>query len=230
MKKKNVIFALLVAVASAAELLFAQAAWATVDPAVVDQTFAGKYRAPVKTSIAKAPVAVNEYPDLASLLQSLPGDSAMRGKYPTLRKGVKNWPKQRVPEEALNVKIDSCWICAVKYEHNATGDNDFHLILSNSQTPPFNHVMNMEVSGLPRTGADVARLKSVRARLLSFFQHTPSSGAFLRVPTPIHVRVEGSLYFDGDHSAGGKSDPGPSWAKPKTVWEVHPIYTLKRLD
>ena len=60
----------------------------------------------------------------------------MRSKYPALQKGVKNWPKQREPEEMVNIKIKSCWIRAVKYEHGATGDNDFHLVLSSSPPPP----------------------------------------------------------------------------------------------
>jgi hypothetical protein len=230
MKIKNLILVSIIAAISAADLLFAQAACATADPTVVNQTFAGTYRAPVKTSIAKPPAVLKECPDLSSLLQSLPKDSAMRSKYSALRKGVRNWPKQREPEELVNAKIDSCWICAVKYEHGAKADNDFHLVLSNSPKPPFTTVMNMEVAGLPKTGPDVSRLKSLRATFLSFFKTTPPSGSFTRVSPPIHVQVEGSLYFDGDHNAGGKSDPGPSWAKPKTVWEVHPIYKLTRLN
>jgi hypothetical protein len=46
---------------------------------------------------------------------------------------------------------------------------------------------------------------------------------------PKHVTLEGSLYFDGDHGAGGKSDFGPGWAKPKSVWEIRPIYKITAL-
>ena len=211
-------------------LVFGQAALATADSAVVNQVFAGHYRAPVKTSIAKTSAGVKKHPSVISLLQSLPNDSAMRSKYPALRKGVKNWPPQREPEELINVRVNSCWICAVKYEHGAKGDNDFHLILSNSPTPPFTTVMNVEVAALPKTGPDVSRLKGVRATFLSFFLAIPPTSNFAKVSPPIHVRIEGSLYFDGDHNAGGQKDPGPSWAKPKTVWELHPIYKLTRLN
>ena len=203
---------------------------ATVDQTVVNQRFAGTYRGTVKTALAR-PAPVREYPDLASLLQSLPNDASMRNKYPALRKGVKKWPPQREPEELLNVRVKSCWICAVKYEHGAKGDNDFHLILSNSPTKPFSTVMNMEVAGLPKnSSSDSAKLKDVRQTFLSFFPATPPSGSFTRVQPPIHVAVEGSLYFDGDHNAGGQNEPGPSWAKPKTVWEVHPISKVTRLN
>jgi hypothetical protein len=155
----------------------------------------------------------------------------MRAKYPGLRKGVKkNWPKEREPEEMVNVRINRCWICAMKYEHGAAGDNDFHVILSNSPRRPFTKAMTMEVSALPKSGPDVSRFRSVRTRFLSFFLKTPPSGDFNPPSRPIPVRVEGSLYFDGFHGAGGKSDPGPSWAKPKTAWEIHPVYKLTRLD
>jgi hypothetical protein len=230
MKIKNVVFVAVVVIASAAELLIAQPAWAAVDPADVNQIFTGTYRAPAKTSVAKSAAPLKKYPDLSTLLQSLPKDSAMRAKYPALRKTAKKWPQQRELEEMVNVRIDACWICAVSYEHGVKGDNDFHVILSDSPAPPFTKVMNAEVAGLPETGPDVSRLKAVRKKFLSFFLHTPQPGGFLPPSKPLHVRVEGSLFFDGHHGAGGKSDPGPSWAKPKTVWEVHPIYKLTRLD
>jgi hypothetical protein len=66
---------------------------------------------------------------------------------------------------------------------------------------------------------------------LTFFKTTPPSGSFVHItPAPIHVSIVGSLYFDGDHSAGGKSDPGPAWAKPQSVWEIHPIYKITPLN
>jgi hypothetical protein len=226
MKMKNVRFVVLVAVAWTAGLLIAQPAWSAIDDAVVNQVFAGTYRAPVKTSIAKSPALLKEYPDLSTLLQSLPKDSAMRDKYPALRRKAKKWPKQREPEEMVNVKIDTCWICAVSYERGVDGDNDFHVILSNSPRRPFTKVMNAEVAGLPKNGPDVSRLKTVRRKFLSFFLYTPPPGGFSPPSKPIRVRVEGSLFFDGHHGASGTSDPGPSWAKPRTVWEVHPILQI----
>jgi len=180
------------------------------DPTVVNQTFAGKYRKPVKLAIAK-PAPTREYANVSAVLQSLPKDSAMRSKYPSLRPHIKKWPSQREPEEMLNVKIDNAWICAVKYEHGGTAHNDFHVILSNSPTKPFTSVMNMEVAALPTTPtADSARLKGVRQTFLSFFQSTPPSGAFRAVTPPIHVAVEGSLYFDGEHTAGIRGHLGRS--------------------
>ncbi|MFZ1219806.1 MAG: hypothetical protein WAO00_10960 [Chthoniobacterales bacterium] len=60
--------------------------------------------------------------------------------------------------------------------------------------------------------------------------HHPSGGSFSHLKPPKHVTLEGSLYFDGSHGAGGKTDPGPGWAKAKTVWEIHPVYRLVALN
>ncbi|MEY2564970.1 MAG: hypothetical protein QOH88_3163 [Verrucomicrobiota bacterium] len=118
------------------------------------ERFAGTYRAIPKTSIARngtTVVSVKEYKDLHSLLATLRKDAAMRTKYPGLRQGLrKGWPAQREPEEIRNVRIKSCWIVSAKHEGGATGDRDFHVIVSNSPTD-FSEVMNAEVSALPKT-------------------------------------------------------------------------------
>ena len=45
-------------------------------------------------------------------------------------------------------------------------------------------------------------------------------------PTPIPVRVEGSLFFDMTHATG--TPPGPPTLRPNmpTIWEVHPITSI----
>jgi len=197
------------------------------------ERFAGDYRAVPKTSIARIgtkTASVKQYKDLHSLLVALPKDATMRSKYPGLRRGVKkpNWPSQREPEEIRNVRIKSCWIVSAKHEGGAKGDRDFHVIVSNSPTNS-SEVMNAEISGLPPAGRpDFNKLKSVRALFLSLATNAPTS-SFRHLKPPKHVVLEGSLYFDGAHGAGGKSDPGPGWAKPQSVWEIHPIYKLTSL-
>lgn len=198
------------------------------------ERFAGTYRAIPKTTIAgnaATIVPVKEYASLHALLVTLPSDAAMRSKHPGLRKGVKkpNWPAQREPEEIRNVRIKSCWIVSAKHEGGATGDRDFHVIVSSSPTN-FGEVMNAEVSGLPPAGRpDFNKLKGVRALFLSLATNPPPGSAFGHMNPPKHVILEGSLYFDGAHGAGGTSDPGPGWAKPQSVWEIHPIYKLTAL-
>jgi len=197
------------------------------------ERFAGTYRATPKTSLARnasAVASVKQYKDLHALLVTLPTDAAIRAKYPGLKKGLrKGWPDFREPEEIRNVRIKSCWIVSAKHEGGATGDRDFHVILSQSPTD-FSEVMNAEVSALPKTNtADLNKLKDLRATFLTIATNLPSSGSFTHLTPPKHVTIEGSLYFDGDHGAGGKSDPGPGWAKPQSVWELHPIYQLTAL-
>jgi hypothetical protein len=198
------------------------------------ETFAGDYRAIPKTSIARNGTkiaSVKEYKDLHSLLITLPQDATIRSKYPGLRKGVKkpNWPAQREPEEIRNVRIKSCWIVSAKHEGGPDGDHDFHVVVSNSPTN-FSEVMNAEVSALPKTHtADFDTLRDVRALFLTLSTNPPSS-SFTHLKPPKHVILEGSLYFDGFHGAGKKNDPGPAWAKPQSVWEIHPIYKLTSLN
>ena len=251
MKAQNLVLALFVALISSIQSLSARSiahhTRSTKHPAgstaqsngsAATEPFAGAYRAVPKTSIARngttlAPVT--DYSDLHSLLVTLPKDAAVRSKYPGLRKGVQPGPTQREPEEIKNVRIKSCWLASAKHERQlvngvSKGDNDFHVIVTNSPTD-FSEVMNAEISGLPaKTGSDFNKLRDVRALFLSFFTSTPSSISFARINPPKHVTLEGSLYFDGDHNAGGKTDPGPAWAKPQSVWEIHPIYKITSLN
>jgi hypothetical protein len=194
-------------------------------PALTAEKFLGKYRKGPKTSIARNGAVVappKSYANLHTLLVSLPKDSAMRAKYPALRQHVAKWPKTRLPEETRNVQIRSCWIVSAKHEAGADGDRDFHVVISNSPTN-FKEVMNAEVSALPKPkNADSAQLRNLRAAFLGLATNPPGS-AFAHLNPPKHVLIEGSLYFDGDHNAGGDSDPGPARAKPKSVWEIHPV-------
>ena len=195
------------------------------------ENFAGKYRKGPKTSIARKGtkiVWIKQSKDLHSLLITLPKDAAFRAQYPALRKGIKKWPATREPEETRNVRIKSCWIVSAKHEGAEGGDRDFHVVISQSPTN-FHEVMNVEVSALPKpANADSAGLREVRSLLLTLADKPPPGG-FAKMTPPKHVLLEGSLYFDGDHDAGGKKDPGPSWAKPKTVWEIHPVTKIKVL-
>lgn len=196
------------------------------------ERFAGTYRATPKTSLARngATVAsVKQYKDLHALLVTLPTDVAMRSKYSGLKKGLrKGWPDQREPEEIRNVRIKSCWIVSAKHEGGTKGDRDFHVILSNSPTD-FSEVMNAEVSALPKIqNPDSSKLKDLRVQFLSLATNPPGE-SFKPLKPPKHVTIEGSLYFDGEHGAGGPKDPGPKWAKPQSVFEIHPVYELTAL-
>jgi hypothetical protein len=91
--------------------------------------------------------------------------------------------------------------------------------------------MNIEVSGLPDTSdIDYPQLLAVRELFLNLLSTVTITSSFKFVNPPIKVDLRGSLFFDGQHGAGCKACPGPQWAKPQSVWEVHPIYSITRID
>ncbi len=220
-------------------VLLGLAAWgapALHGPDYLDLTFKGHYRNRPKTSIARgnnhgAILDPVHYADLADLVATLPADSAMRQKYPAMNQKKSGFPQKREPEELKNVEVD-CWIVAVKFEDgrgNKKGDDDFHVILSNAADPHAATFMSSEISGLPPSGADLDTLKEARKDFLQIISGTSFRGGFVRVKPPKKVEIRGSLFFDGDHEAGCAACPGPSWAKPQTAWEIHPIYSMKEI-
>ncbi len=209
---------------------------AITGPGFLDLAFRGHYRNVPKTSVARensggAILDPVHYADLADLVASLPSDSTMRQKYPALDQKQSGFPQTREPEEMKNVEVD-CWIVAVKFEDGRgkkKGDDDFHVILSNAADPQAATFMSSEISGLPTSGKDLDTLREARKDFLQIISGTSFRGGFARVKPPRKVEIRGSLFFDGDHEAGCTACPGPSWAKPQTVWEIHPIYSMKEI-
>jgi len=195
------------------------------------ESFVGTDRALPKTKPATASPRTVELADLLSEFK--PGqaksDSNMRNHHtPTM---VKDWDFDRVAEEEDNVTVEG-WIVATKKE----SDNDFHVILAaeadlaDQPNPDRWKLMNVEVTGLPPTGAPRrADLASVRNEFKNFFVPTvpDSETSSYTMLQPVHVRITGSLFFDVDHPAGAVG-PGP--LKPKTAWEIHPITSLEFLS
>ncbi len=190
--------------------------------------FEGHYRKPVKTSVATGPTKA--FVDLDALLGSLEADSQMRAKYKLKPRTIAQkahpgtgpvGPQKRFPEENKNVSVP-CWVCAVKYETGKSGDNDFHVILGDAKKPK--KYMTAEVSGLPAGGPALATLRGARRQLVSLFPTTKLATKYYQPTPPIKVHVKGSLHFDGDHSAG---KIGPKGMNPQTVWEIHPVTSIK---
>jgi hypothetical protein len=44
---------------------------------------------------------------------------------------------------------------------------------------------------------------------------------------PVHVRITGSLFWDGEHA---NQHVGPEGLQPDTAWEIHPIKDLTVLS
>ena len=134
-------------------------------------------------------------------------------------------PPSRLVEEMQNVEVPA-YIVAVKPGED---DHDLHVIISNRTRGARRHFMNVEVSGLPRDHVHEADFARVRAEIRALLPEvdTGGGGSYIPINPPARVLIQGSLFFDGDHGAGCGNCPGPSWAKPTTVWEVHPVYSIR---
>ena len=195
----------------------------------LDEKFEGTYRKTSKTSIVRNKTTLkisspHIFANVGELLDFTLPDVDMKEKYSDLK--VKTTNKRRKTEELYNVEV-VCWIHGVKYEGGTDGDRDFHIIIGDdediNEAKPF---MNAEISGLPSSGKNLQPLHDVRKQFLDMFSSYNFNTEFEHIDPPVKVRLRGSLFFDGAHGHSCASCPGPSWAKPKTVWEIHPIYSV----
>ena len=186
--------------------------------------FKGSSRKASKLSISDA--KMEKFSDLADLIATLPTDKVM------LTKGIsKNDPaSKRVAEEDRNVRVD-----AYLYAASREDDNDYHFIVGRDPDAGGKEVyMNMELSGLPPASAKSrAALEKARDAFKAFFTkhfagNLPGTSYDFYDP-PIHIEVEGSLFWDATHGAPKDSKPGPQSLRAKipNVWEVHPISKIK---
>ena len=204
----------------------------TIVPQVhLDESFNGHYREYSKTSIVRSVPSlhisrVRKYGTLDSLFMFLPKDVWMRDKYPILRMGNKDGPPNRVHEELFNVEVVG-WVHAAKYEGSSDGDRDFHVILGNDSDLNVATFMNIEISGLPPENSNnYETLRNARKDFLDIFSDYNFNNTFKQVDLPRKVKIRGSIFFDGAHNHSCEKCPGPSYAKPGTVWEIHPIYSI----
>jgi|SRR5665213_2849413 len=194
------------------------------------EIFCGTYREVPKTSFNTAPDGTFAKPQvfvsLTDLLGSLPSDSDMRSSGVDFHGG----PATRLPSERVNVQV-AAYVVAVK---PGEGDHDYHVIISDRPlcAQPCDAVfMNAEVSGIPRSGDDArGDFARVRGEIATVVPETVGvSGSYVEIVDPRPVLVQGSVYFDADHRAGCASGcPGPAYARPTTVWEVHPIFHIEK--
>ena len=196
----------------------------------VNEEFRGHHRGRAKTRYAVVGgtlAPLEEFDGLEALLAFLRPqiDPIMRYRYPHISEADTDLT-QRVAEERHNVSV-AAYIHAVKHESGPGGDNDFHVMLGSSSTPGAGIFLTAEASALPSDGPDRGLLANARQELLSIVGSCRCNEHFRQVSPPIHVRVSGSLFFDGVHATGSV---GPKYAKPSTVWEIHPILSIERLD
>jgi hypothetical protein len=116
---------------------------------------------------------------------------------------------------------------AFLYAASRENDNDFHLIIGRDPDLVPSLYMTMELSGLPPASSQhFTRLKAARAAYKAFFADDLPGASYDFFDPPIPIQIEGSLFFDMNHSTGGR--PGPASLRPNmpTIWEIHPITSI----
>jgi hypothetical protein len=181
--------------------------------------YAGVDRKAAKLAIGSGKPPKN-FADVASLIKSLPSDASMKKHKPPL---LKNANFGRVKEEQVNIHVK-----AFLYAASREADNDFHLIIGQDPKSATEVYMTMEVSGLPPNNSPAfAQLNAARTSFKQFFgTNLPGLGYdFYNPPRP--VEIEGSVFFDITHATGQKPGPPSLKSRMPTIWEVHPVTSIK---
>jgi len=181
--------------------------------------YAGTDRKAAKLSIGSGQPP-KKFADVASLIKSLPSDASMKKHKPPLRKDA---TFGRVKEEQDNVNVK-----AFLYAASREADNDFHLIIGQDPKSATEVYMTMEVSGLPPQNSPAfAQLNAARTAFKQFFgTNLPGLGYdYYNPPRP--VEIQGSVFFDITHATGQKPGPPSLKSRMPTIWEVHPVTSIK---
>ena len=179
--------------------------------------FGGTQRKAAKLSIAKG--ATKSFKDVSSLIASLTPDAKMIAHKPKITTVVTS---DRVPEEMRNVQVS-----AFLYAASRETDNDFHLIIGQDPKSPEMY-MTMELSALPpSTSPAFATLNTARDTYKKFFGKALPLQFYHYYTPPIPVAIKGSLFFDMTHATGTRPGPASLKSRMPTIWEVHPITSIK---
>jgi hypothetical protein len=181
--------------------------------------FGGTARKAAKISISSGPLRT--YKDLKNLMKfALKADDAMVARTPKIKTTA---TQGRVTEEEKNVKVT-----AYLYAASREDDNDFHLIIGRAPTKTPELYMTMEVSGLPpANSAALATLTQARNDYKDFFGTDLPGFTYDFYDPPIPVTIAGSLFFDVGHATGTRPGPQSLKSRMPTVWEVHPVTSIK---
>jgi len=119
---------------------------------------------------------------------------------------------------------------AYLYAYNKPADNDFHLIIGDTQTftAGTTHLINIEISGRPDS-ADIT-FKAVRQAFINILSHKLlafPTAAYKCVPsgTLVHLTVIGGPFWDIGHSSTHTSACGAQLQTPNS-WEIHPVTSI----
>jgi hypothetical protein len=178
-----------------------------------EDLFRALYRRAVRTSASQA--EVETFNDLASLLETLPADEAIRPKIgPTT---------PRTPEEDRNVSVRAR-LHAIKKQHS----NDYSLIIGKRARRGAPIFMVCRVSGLPtEPGPNRILLSYMRATFRDLFEGVgPVSERYSLLNPPRPVTVTGSLFFNGNHKPGEVGPAAAKALKTTTSWEIQPVLSM----
>lgn len=172
--------------------------------------FTGTIRETAKTSIGTGPI---ETMDVKEFL------STFKGKPEELDNSS---PRSSI--EQRNVSI-TCWL----YTYARESDQDFHLIISNTNKVAGRKFMTAEISGLPKNSNSKYYDRLLKARnqfreLILKGEDYCSTYTKKYLKNPIKVIVTGSVFYD-THHPGGESGTGNYTAK--SAWEIHPITSIE---
>jgi hypothetical protein len=184
-------------------------------PAPGGDDYQGTARKAAKLSIAQA--NMETFTDVAALIATLPSDDDMAAQQIST-----DASSDRVAVENRNVHVS-----AFLYAASQEADNDYHLIVGVDPSSASPTYMTAEVSGLPPTSApSFAQLQTVRETYKQFFSDKLPLASYDFYDPPIPITLEGSLFWDATHAAGGH--PGPSSLRPNmpVIWEIHPITSI----
>jgi hypothetical protein len=197
-----------------------------------ETTFKGSARRVAKTTMLRhEDVPIETFTSVAALRATLIPDVIMRRDNPSVERN----DTERVDDEKRLVVVNA-FLYAAKSEE----DGDWHLILGDKvpagQTlPSSRELLNVEVSGVPKrepgeSNADHDERKAsfieARKQFLAVVNNRPIGHArYTKLDPPMKVKLGGSLFFDADHSAG---TVGPTGLRPNTVWEIHPVHSIRK--
>ena len=136
--------------------------------------------------------------------------------------------ESRCKEEERNVEI-TVWI----YTYIRETDEDYHVIVGSTDNPATAEYFNVEVSGLPKNKKSKYYKRLIKPRnqfkkLMGITTCVKNKNySDNKLSKPLKVKIKGSLFFDRPHqNSPPDKKPGPSWAKPKTAWEIHPLTNI----
>jgi len=180
------------------------------------ENFVGSARKEVRLSLATA--RTEQFSDVSKLISSLPSVDAMV----TLSTQT-NPSSNRAQQEKRNIHV-----AGFLYAASREADNDFHLIVGRDLKAAPEMYMTMVVSGLPSANSPAfGSLNTARTAYEEFFgKNLPGAGYHFYHP-PIPVQIDGSLFFNTTHSTGQQTGPPSLKSRMPTIWEVHPISSVK---